>query len=164
MDTSLNVSKDGFRAVMRQLAGGVCVITAQKGDKLFGLTSTAVASVCADPPTLLVGINQSTRTHDAIRAAGTFAVNLLAEGQSKLSALFASQSDAKFQDIVYENRDGCPVLAGTCGFALCRVSRTIEEGSHSIFLGRILKLDTSVRRRPLVYHGGQYGSFLQATG
>lgn len=152
------MDKDGFRSVMRRLAGGVCVITSSDEGKPYGFTSTAVSSVTADPPTMLVGINQAARTHSAVKNSGMFAVNFLSHEQSDLSAVFASRSETKFENLAYRLIDGCPVLADTCGFAVCKVSGAFVEGSHTLFLGRLL--DASVYTgQPLIYHEGQYGSF-----
>lgn len=152
------MDKDGFRAVMRRLAGGVCIITSYDEGRPYGLTSTAVSSVTADPPTLLVGINQTSKTHNAIKNAGLFAVNFLSTEQSDLSALFASKNPNKFENIPYRMINGCPVLDQTCGFVVCKVSGSFIEGSHTLFLGRLL--DSSVATgQPLIYHEGQYGRF-----
>jgi len=152
------MEKDGFKAAMRRLAGGVCVITTLDDGLPFGFTSTAVSSVTADPPTLLVGVNQSARTHEAIKRSGVFAVNFLAIEQSNLSAIFASKSPNKFENIPYQIVQGCPILEGTCGHVVCKVSGSFAEGSHTLFLGRLL--ESSVESGfPLIYHEGQYGRF-----
>ena len=63
----------------------VCVITTALGGERFGLTATAVSSVSAEPPRLLVCINKSGVSHDKILAAGRFCVNVLAEEQDKIA-------------------------------------------------------------------------------
>ncbi len=67
----------------------VCVITTALDGERFGLTATAVSSVSAEPPRLLVCINKSGLTHDKILAAGRFCVNVLAEEQDKVAMVFA---------------------------------------------------------------------------
>jgi flavin reductase (DIM6/NTAB) family NADH-FMN oxidoreductase RutF len=63
----------------------VCVITTEVGGQRFGLTATAVSSVCAEPPRLLVCVNKSGLTYEKILAIGHFGVNVLAEGQDKVA-------------------------------------------------------------------------------
>src|SRR5450631_1475084 len=48
----------------------VCVITTEVGGERFGLTATAVSSVCAEPPRLLVCVNKSGLTYEKILAIG----------------------------------------------------------------------------------------------
>lgn len=82
-----NVSADAFRAVMRQLAGSVAVITTEGNGKLHGFTATADCSVCAEPPTILIAVNKSARTHPHIDRKGIYAVNILADDQRHRPAL-----------------------------------------------------------------------------
>ena len=67
-----------FRQAMRQLAGGVCVITvggdeAEQGDigasQRTGLTATSVVSLSVDPAELLVSINQGSSAWPGCTAA-----------------------------------------------------------------------------------------------
>ena len=67
----------------------VCVITTEVDGERFGLTATAVSSVSAEPPRLLVCVNKSGMTHEKIIAVGRFGVNVLAEGQDKVAIVFA---------------------------------------------------------------------------
>ena len=52
------VSAGDFRGAMRQLTGGVSVITAGRGKDISGMTVTSVSSLSVDPPTLIVSINR----------------------------------------------------------------------------------------------------------
>ena len=51
------VSADDHRVGMRNLAAAVTIITARDGDSHLGLTATAVCSVTAEPPRLVVFVN-----------------------------------------------------------------------------------------------------------
>jgi flavin reductase (DIM6/NTAB) family NADH-FMN oxidoreductase RutF len=77
------VSIQDFVQAMGQHVASVCVITTQHGAERYGLTATAVSSVCADPPRLLVCVNKSGQTHHKIIASGHFGVNVLGEAQEK---------------------------------------------------------------------------------
>ena len=44
---------DAFRAAMRHLASGVCLVTHNVGDECAGITAIAVASLSLDPPALI---------------------------------------------------------------------------------------------------------------
>ena len=52
--------RDKFCAAMRHFAGACCVIATADGEEYSGLTATAVCSVTADPPRLLVVVNRMT--------------------------------------------------------------------------------------------------------
>ena len=52
---------DDFRGAMRQLTGGVSVITAGRGKDISGMTVTSVSSLSVDPPALIVSVNRTAR-------------------------------------------------------------------------------------------------------
>jgi flavin reductase (DIM6/NTAB) family NADH-FMN oxidoreductase RutF len=56
-----------FRAAMARFPGAVTIITARQGTERRGITATAVCSVSAEPPSLLVCVNRKTGTCAAIR-------------------------------------------------------------------------------------------------
>jgi flavin reductase (DIM6/NTAB) family NADH-FMN oxidoreductase RutF len=86
---------------MRQLATSVTVITTDFGGSSHGMTATAVCSVCADPPTILIVVSRSARTHPIIVESGIFVVNILARNQSALSDRFAGKIVDQFAGIDY---------------------------------------------------------------
>ncbi len=85
----MTVTPQGFIQGMRQLAAGVTLITSAHGGRRSGLTATAVCSVSAEPPQLLVCINQRAETYVTVQRSGAFAVNLLASDQHRLAEIFA---------------------------------------------------------------------------
>ena len=78
-----------FRRVIGNFASGVVVITTSVGGRRSGATVSAVSSLSLDPPMLLACLHSASSTQEAVREAGVFAVNVLAEDQAALAALFA---------------------------------------------------------------------------
>ena len=157
------ISSAEFRAAMRCLAGAVNIITARSEDGRAGMTATAVCSVCAEPPTLLVCINRSAATHDAVVASGAFCVNVLRAEDYATSAAFggAASLGTRFKGRQWlELESGSPVYADAlCSFD-CRVSGHTSQGTHSVFFGRITAIAFGGRGRPLVYADGNYASLV----
>jgi flavin reductase (NADH) len=87
---------------MASFPSGVAIVTTSgEGDVPFGLTTTAVSSVSADPPTLLICVDLSARTLSALRAKGRFVVNFMRAGRSDLCLLFASKQEEKFDHVAW---------------------------------------------------------------
>ena len=151
------VDADNFRTVMRQLVGSVTVITTEEGGALYGFTATAVCSVCAAPPTILIVVNKSARTHPHIDQKGVFAVNILAKDQKDIAQHFALKSDDQFNSIKYSvSERGVPILDGVSAHLECEIKHRIPIGTHTIFIGEVI--GTGARPcAPLVYHDAQYG-------
>jgi flavin reductase (DIM6/NTAB) family NADH-FMN oxidoreductase RutF len=156
-DTPATIDTDDFRAVMRQLVGSVAVITTEGDGVFYGFTATAVCSVCAAPPTILIVVNKSARTHPHIDRKGVFAVNSLADNQKNIAQHFATKSDDQFSSVSYLlSKHGVPILQGVAAHLECEIKNRIPIGTHTVFVGEVI--GTSVEpRAPLVYHDAQYG-------
>src|SRR5580658_3303891 len=106
-------SREVFARVLGSLASGVMIVTASSESGPKGLTSTAVCSVSAVPPLLLVCADTESRTLSAIQRAGAFVINILAAGREDLARLFASKAADKFAHLTWQpsaNANGAPIL------------------------------------------------------
>jgi flavin reductase (DIM6/NTAB) family NADH-FMN oxidoreductase RutF len=143
---------------MRHLVGAVAVITTEGSGALHGFTATAVCSVTADPPTILIAVNKTARTHPHIDKKGFYTVNLMAEDQMKTAHHFSTKGDDQFKDVGYTlSKNGVPLLDGATAYLECQVQDRIEIGTHTLFVGRVIGTGVS-NKKPLVYHDGKYGS------
>ncbi|WP_322102492.1 flavin reductase family protein [Paraburkholderia sp. J41] len=148
-----------FKRGMRQLAASVSIITAQQGaGRRAGLTATAVTSVCADPPTLLVCVNRSSQTFPLMREAGRFCVNLLAAEHSDVAARFADAAlhgESKFAHGAWHaGENGAPRLhAATAAFECATLSLS-EVGTHGIFVAAVTRIHVAPGRAPLLHFDG----------
>ena len=150
------VDADAFKAGMRALAAGVTVITTCADGRINGMTATAVCSVSASPPRLLVVINRETASHGLLEQGAAFAVNILADGQEHLASRFAKRLERPFEDVAFApGETGCPLLAEALASFDCRLHARHEAGTHSIFVGDVLAVRTQ-DAEPLLYFSGAY--------
>src|SRR6185436_18228365 len=84
-----SLSAGEFRAVIGHFASGVTVITTVDEGVPFGTTASAVSSLSLEPPMLLICMNRSSTTGQAIHRSRSFAVNILGEHQAELAGHFA---------------------------------------------------------------------------
>jgi len=118
-----------------------------------------VCSVSADPPTLLVCVNRSTNTHDAIAKGGVFCVNVLRAEDRELSGLFSGtqKGEGRFRDERWVTlASGAPVLLDALVSFDCRVVNRLPQGTHTIFLGEVERVQIGKKGKPLLYADGQY--------
>lgn len=147
---------EAFKHGMRQLAGAVCVVSTSGTTGTHGLAATAVCSVCADPPTLLAIVNQSSRTHPHIHRNGTFSINILSEKQLAIAMLLSSKSDDQFAQIEHRAlEDGNIQIDETLGQFHCRVVAEHNIGTHTVFVGRVLS-GSAAAGNPLVYFDAKF--------
>jgi len=160
MKTDLSpIDPDLFRSVMRRLASSVTVITTAHGDGIHGMTATAVCSVCAVPPTILIVVNRSARSHPLIDSSRTFVVNILAEDQQEIAKRFAGKLEDQFVGVGYHvGGTSGPILHGAAAHLECKVASQSDVGTHTVFVGEVVGGDVA-EAFPLVYHDGRYPAF-----
>ena len=144
--------REAFGAFMT----GVTIVTACDEGGPAGLTANSFTSVSLSPPLLLVCVNGASRSLAAIRRAGGFAVNILAEDQRDLSNRFAGPAEDRFAGIEWRPGPvGGPVLAGVCGWFDCRLHDEVRAGDHIILIGEVAGFDHP-GGAPLGYARGGY--------
>lgn len=149
-----------FRAAMARFPGAVTLITTGKGAARRGITATAVCSVTADPPSLLVCLNRKTGTCAAVADSGRFNVNLLPGDGGPLALTFAGATGAtgaaKFAEGDWQDdADGTPRLATAIATFSCVVREQLDAGTHSVFIGTVTAI-TTAEGAPLVYEQSRF--------
>ncbi|WP_133254447.1 flavin reductase family protein [Paraburkholderia unamae] len=157
--------ESAFRSAMRQYAASVNIITCRARGTWYGMTATAITSLCADPPSLLLCINRGNNFYAAISEASEFCVNLLGTQHQEVSAAFSRTVENpldKFSSGRWNcELDGIPYLVDSPVNIFCKVASTFSFGTHDIVVGtceRILGSEDAGRSSPLLYTNGQYTS------
>ena len=152
------IAATDFKAAMRGLASAVCVITSRHESRANGMTATAVCSVSAEPPSILVVVNRSNRSHAIIHDSGVFAVHVLAKGQEPLATHFAGRPEHPFVGVpVRPGATDVPTIEDCETVLECVVAAETDFGTHTIVVGRIVAARYSTAE-PLLYCHGQFGS------
>jgi flavin reductase (DIM6/NTAB) family NADH-FMN oxidoreductase RutF len=154
-------SSGAFRGAMRQLTGGVSVITAGRRRDISGMTVTSVSSLSVDPPTLIVSINRGASSWPLLKRYGIFGVNILTSDQIDIAERFTGKGGLKgterFAGAEWTTRvSGVPLLVNALAAIDCEVEEIIERHSHAILIGRVRDLQVSSRTAALAYWQGQY--------
>lgn len=145
-----------FKEAMSHFASGVTVVTTEHEGTRYGMTVASFASLSLHPPLVLVCIERSVKTHDAIRNAGHFAVSILGKSQADVSGRFASKIEDKFAGTTTRRGEhGMPLIDGAICTLECRVHSELPGGDHTIFVGEVLDSSTS-DGPPLVYYRSSY--------
>jgi flavin reductase (DIM6/NTAB) family NADH-FMN oxidoreductase RutF len=160
-EISRPISQGDFRGAMRQLTGGVSVITTGRGKDISGMTVTSVSSLSVNPPSLIVSINRSASSWPLLKRYGFFGVNILTSDQIDVAERFAGKDGLKgaerFAGAAWTTRaSGMPLLVGALAAIDCEVEEIVERHSHAIVIGRVLDLQLSTRTAALAYWQGQY--------
>jgi len=155
------VTASDFRNAMRQLTGGVSVVTAGRGRDISGMTVTSVSSLSVDPPALIVSINRESSSWPLVKRYGFFGVNILTSDQLDIAERFTGKGGLKGVDRFAGARwltraSGVPLLADALAAIDCEVEDVVERHSHAIVIGRALDIAVSGRSAALAYWQGRY--------
>jgi flavin reductase len=156
-DQRMDSPGDAYRKGMRRLAAGVSLITTRDRGQRHGMAATAVTSVTAAPPTLLVCVNREASIHAPLLATGRFCVNVLSEGHDDLPAIFADSAKRaeRFDHGEWYDLMGVPVLRGAEVAFICEAEEHGSVGSHTVILGRVVDVpELRPAPRPLIWHEG----------
>lgn len=141
------VSVDEYKNAMRHVVSPVAVVTWTHAGVPEGLTVTAICSATTEPPTLVVCIRGDKTAAERIREAGRFAVNFLSDEQAEIARRFSShpgeEREAFAPALWTTGASGAPVLDRAVSRFDCAVEAAFEQGSHWVFLGRVIDLGTA---------------------
>jgi flavin reductase (DIM6/NTAB) family NADH-FMN oxidoreductase RutF len=153
------VSAREFRETMRLVPAAVGVITTVHEGRRYGLTATAICSLSAEPPQLLICINRASSLHAPLAASRRLAVNFLSTDQSEVAKAFSIRGEdpeLRFAAGRWgRNAAGLPTLADAVAVLECELVEDMPRASHSVFIGQVTSVATN-DLAPLLYHSGQY--------
>lgn len=157
-----DIPTDAFKAVMRNVAGAVSIITASHGGVRAGLTATSVTALSAEPPTVIVCVNRAASAWPTIEGAGHFAINVLAARHRPIADRFAGRGgfkgEARFAGASWATLiTGAPTLDGALAVLDCETEEALERHSHTILIGRIKAIRHATAEGALLYWRGVYG-------
>ncbi len=154
---------DALKQGMRNLASGVCVVTActEAGDRV-AMTASSVTSVSAEPPSLLVCVNQSASMDPVLAVTTGFTVNVLNSHQQEVSNICASPAEGENRfgvgNWVVDEASGLSYLSDALVTFFCEKTLTVPYGTHNIYIGDIHKVAFNEAENILVYAKGAYHS------
>ncbi|WGW11693.1 flavin reductase family protein [Saxibacter everestensis] len=155
--------REHVRRALGTFAAGVTIVTTFDDDSnAVGMTATAFTSVSFTPPSALICLSLSARTHNVIRTRGRFGVNLLATDGQELCDYCSAPGGDKVLPVMWldtKSAWNAPCLNSAMVFFDCQVTEAIETGTHVIIIGSIKAIGLSAHRDstgPLLHFRGNY--------
>lgn len=155
------VSRTEFAEAFSRLTSHVCIVGACEDGMRSGRTATAVISLAADPPTVLVSINRGGAMAGLIERTQGFSVAMLAEGQHAVADTFAGKVDPGCAALSGEERftvgewsswpSGRPRLTGAVAGIDCDLIGMTDIATHVLFMGLIVRVETTDGLSPLLW-------------
>ena len=125
---------------------GVYVVSTLDGDRPTGCIANSAMQITSSPATVAISINHDNYTNGCIAKNGKFAISILTEqSDSELIGRFGFQSGKdvnKFDGVAFSEKAGVPVITDACAYLVCKVIKTMETDTHTVFLGEVIAADT----------------------
>ncbi|MCM2474964.1 flavin reductase [Rhizobium sp. CG5] len=156
------VDAEGLKAALRNLAGGVSIITAGEGEQRSGATVTSATALSVEPARMLVLLNRTSSTWPVVERFGHFCVNVVGPLHEGLASQFAGRGGLRgaerYRGFGWTTlASGAPVLDDAAAAIDCEVEEAIERHSHVIVIGRVLAI-RAAGGGSLVYGNGRYSA------
>ncbi|MEZ7898700.1 MAG: flavin reductase family protein [Flaviflexus sp.] len=140
-----------LRTAFSRFPTGVCVVTFEADGVRRGITVNSYTSVSFDPALLLVSIQRTSSSHDALLDR-PFAVNVLGSSQLDVAQHFAGKRNDSPQWLEGEL---VPRLAGSLAWFECTPWANYDGGDHTLVLGEVQSFG-SRRGDPLGFNGSRF--------
>ena len=145
------------RVALQKCSYGMYIVCAAKDGRLNGQIVNTVFQITSEPPTVSVSINKQNLTHEYIQAGKAFTVSILPEETPMpFIGLFGFKSGRDIDKLATVNYKmgviGAPVVVdNTLSYLECEVVGSMDVGTHTIFIGKIVDAVVLQEGRPMTY-------------
>ena len=142
-----NEIREEAKQALFEIPCGLFVVTSFSNNatpKYNGMINNTVFQITDQPQQVVLGMDKSHLTTDYIQESQSFVINFLIPSQLSLVKLYGYKSGRevdKFAETPWHpGITGAPILAAAAGYLECSVipSKTIDAGTHLIFLGLVV--------------------------
>ncbi|MFZ4814325.1 MAG: flavin reductase family protein [Phototrophicaceae bacterium] len=159
----MTLHPDSFKEALKLWASGVTVVTVAHNGQRYAVTASSFSSVSVTPPLILVCLHQEVTALPIILEKQTFAVSILSENQTHLSAQMAGmtplpEGEDRFYKVTTETTpNGDPVPFGGLAWLDCKLYAAHDAGTHKILIGEVQALTLGQSNlMPLIYYNRAY--------
>ncbi len=158
-------TEDRFKVGMQLLAASTTIITSEHDGVRAGMAATAVCSLTADPPAILVCINRTARTYGYVMDSRKFVVNLVPDDMPEVVRAFSSKEDKEKQFAAagtwLKGDLGLPVLKEAVVSLECEVDNWSNTKTHAVFFGMVKQVHLNQEKSALIYERQGFRKLVQ---
>jgi len=133
------------KTALRAIPYGLYVLAAEGADgRVAAATINWVTQASFEPPLVALGVKADSNAHALIKEIGSFALSVLGKGQQDEAFAFFKPATREGDKIgghtFHRGSTGAPILSSAPAAMECELVTTVEEGDHSIFVGRVVNV------------------------
>ena len=133
------------------------MVCSKSGGKANGQIANAIFQVTSEPPTIAISINKKNLTHELIEKSKVFTISVLSEETPMtLIGTFGFKCGRDIDKITGVNcKSGISkipiVLEYSIAYIESEVTNSVDVGTHTIFIGRVIDCDIIDDKKPMTY-------------
>ncbi len=140
------------KKITRKISQGVYVLTCDGG----GCVVDAVSQVSAgENPLIAVAVMKRNFTNELMHESKTFALSVLSRDVSPqiidTFGLKSMRDIDKFEEVETRTIEGSSVIGDSLGYMICEKVDTIENDTHTLFIGKLVEADVYRDDEPMTY-------------
>ncbi len=155
-----------YTEAMSALPTGVAVVAVRDGRDDVGSTVSALCSISADPPVVMLSVIADGYLREVIDRQGAFAVSVLGSGHRAIAGRFSAAGRPSARLLLAAEphtrgeETGALVLTEALAALECSVEQSLEVGDHAVYFAGVTGLPRVDGGRggahPLVRFEGRY--------
>jgi len=138
-------SSELLNRILWKIPNVLCLVGSRSGDEWNGMTQSWVTQVSMEPVLVAISVDATAVTNRLIRESGSFSVNLWDRNDTRPFVKFSKPAVFDGSTLngrpVREGNTGVPVFVEAAAWIECAVWRTIECGTHDLFIGEVVAAD-----------------------
>lgn len=140
------------KKITRKITQGMYVLTTKEG----GCIVDSVSQVSSgENPLIAVAVMKTNYTNELLKRNDRFALSVLGmEVNPEIIKTFGFQSSKdvnKFQDKKTTEIEGIPIIDESLGYMVCEIVDSIENDTHTLFIGKLVEADVFEEKEAMSY-------------
>lgn len=148
---------DVKKKVLRQVTYGMYVVGSKAGDDISAGTVNWLSQASFSPPLIMMGVKTDSGLHEVVKKSNSFSVNVIAADQKQIAEDFFRPSKVEGNLVnghaFAPGVTGAPILDEAYSYFECKVTGSIEQGDHSVFVGEVIEAEARRDDKPLEMWG-----------
>lgn len=140
------------RKILHNITQGMYVLTTSEG----GCIVDAVSQVSSSEfPLISIAVMKENNTNHLMQKEGKFALSILGKNvDPKVIEVFGFHSMRdinKFDEVSTELMGDVPIITNSLGYIICEFVDSLENETHTLFLGRVIEADILKEEESMSY-------------
>ena len=140
------------KKITYKISQGMYALTTENG----GCIVDAVSQISAgDNPLIAVSVMKKNYTNELLMKNNKFALSVLGENVNpeiiKTFGLNSMRDINKFEKVELTQIDGLNIINDSLGYMICEIVDTIENETHTLFIGKLIEADLFKDEKEMTY-------------